>query len=222
MVIAACIALVLAPVSVAASTGNLVSIVDPANHSYAAHVTANGNLAVTQRDPVTGSAARVDGGSLRVGGTVRVGNLPSTQQVAGVVNVGNLPTTQQVAGTVTAVPGLPGAPYSQIATANQSPFYSFRVPSQYLTVETLTVEAAVTVGDEIEEYVYCYLNNKLDGTIFIPLHFTETRGGMDHFDAVEDVHMYCEPGSTFVVATETPNAGATTYAWNFGLSGYLT
>lgn len=96
MVVATCAAVILAPVAVAASTGNLVNITDPVNAAAKARVASTGSLATAPRDPYTGSWGRVDGGALRVGGTVHT--------VAG-------GGTQAVTGTVTAVPGPPSGPF---------------------------------------------------------------------------------------------------------------
>jgi len=67
MVVAVCVAIVGAPVTVMAATGNSINIVDPTHATQKAAVTAKSSVVTSERDPVTGNYARVDGGSLRVG-----------------------------------------------------------------------------------------------------------------------------------------------------------
>ena len=67
IVVAICAAVVLAPVGVMAATGSFVNITDPVTAANKARVNSAGALQATQVDPTTRSAARVDGGKLRVG-----------------------------------------------------------------------------------------------------------------------------------------------------------
>lgn len=81
MVVAVCAAIMLAPVGVMAATGSGVNIIDPVTSANKARVSGNGTLLIAPRDVHTGATAAIDGSSLRVGGTVNVGNLPSSQVV---------------------------------------------------------------------------------------------------------------------------------------------
>lgn len=87
MVVAVCLAIVGAPVAVAASTGSFINITDPVTAAYKARVTPKGSLAVTPRDAVSGYNAKVDSlGRQQVTGSVAVGSLPAVS-LSGTGNV---------------------------------------------------------------------------------------------------------------------------------------
>jgi hypothetical protein len=206
IVSAICIAIVLAPVAVvAASTGSRSSTIEK----------------VLVTDPMHAYEARVSStGALKVGGTVNVGNLPATQPVSGSVNIGNLPTTQNVGGTVTAVPGSPGTPFTVNKGASAS-FTQFSVPSgKHLTIQTLSVRAAVPTGDKVGAFLD-YRTNGADGSLFIPLTFVFTNFGDDWYDATLPVDVYADPSSSVSFTASDEGAGTTAQVI-LTVSGYLT
>ena len=206
IVSAICIAIVLAPVAVvAASTGSRSSTIEK----------------VLVTDPMHAYEARVSStGALKVGGTVTVKNLPATQNVSGSVNIGNLPTTQNVGGTVTAVPGSPGTPFTMTQSANAS-FPGFFVPSgKHLTIQTVSVRVAVSIGDKVAAF-FSYITNGASGELFVPLTFAFTSGGDDFYVATLPVDVYADPSSLVTFETIDEGAGSTSFT-ELTVSGYLT
>ena len=120
MVVAISLAVVGAPVAVAASTGSFVNITDPVTAVYKARVTSKGSLAVTPRDAVSGYSAKVDA--------------LGRQLVTGPVTVG---------GKVTVMPALPALPFSNVSESNGT-----TVPAgKHLVVETVSVFLYVSSGN---------------------------------------------------------------------------
>ena len=191
IVSAICIAIVLAPVAVvAASTGSRSSTIEK----------------VLLTDPMHAYEARVSStGALKVGGNVTVGNLPATQ------NVG---------GTVTAVPGSPGTPFTMKSEAGTY-FTEFFVPSgKHLTIQTVSVRVAVSIGDKVAAF-FSYITNGASGELFVPLTFAFTSGGDDFYVATLPVDVYADPSSLVTFETIDEGAGSTSFT-ELTVSGYLT
>ena len=156
IVSAVCVAIILAPVAVLASSAprstaiQKVYVTDPHNSAHKASVSSTG--------------------ALSVGGTVNVGNLPASQNVNGTVNVGNLPSTQNVSGAVTAVPGLPGTPFTKTAVEPAS----ITVPTgKHLVIETASVSVDVTSGNSL--YVELdYTTGGVPGYLYLPVTYSYT------------------------------------------------
>jgi hypothetical protein len=230
MVAAVCVAIVLAPVSVlATSSPSKVYITDPHHSSYRASVSPTGALSVggtvnVGNLPATQNVSgNVNVGNLpatqNVSGSVNVGNLPATQNVSGNVNVGNLPATQNVSGSVTATPGLPGTPFTATfstigATA------SVTVPTgKHFVVQTLSVFAEVNAGDKVDAE-FSYTTNGTAGTIYFPLTYVYTFSGHDYYEGTAlQVDLYADPTTTVGVHCYSTGSNSLT---TLTASGYLT
>lgn len=238
MVIAVCGAIVLAPMTVGAATGPSVHVGDPSNSSAVARVNKAGGLAVTPRDPSSGSQARVDKGALRVGGTIKVanfpatqavtgtvsvGNLPSTQPVTGTVNVGNLPTTQQISGTVSAKNLGPADPYSATCGGQASLCDIQQLPNHTINVESVSTRVSVPTGQQVYVEVG---SQEVSGSLYVPVTFAYSSGGRDFYvgNAITDFSVTgcpCSFPSPIYAIASTPQAGPA-YVESFSIFGALT
>ena len=139
-----------------------------------------------------------------VSGTVNIGDLPVTQNVGGTVKVGNLPAVQNVtgtvsvgSGTVTANPGLPGAPYG-ITTAGDGDSTNTAIPTgETLVVQTVSVQVEVlsgyAAGADLE-----WTTDSNTSDLFVPLTYQYSIGGDDVYD-----------GTTRFSCTPTPVRSST-------------
>lgn len=207
IVSAVCVAIVLAPVAVLASSApkaggiERVYITDPHHSANRASVSSTGALSVR--------------------GTVDVGNLPPTQNVSGSVNVGNLPSTQNVSGSVTAIPGLPGTPFTDYGSGAGAT-ESVTVPAgKHLVIQTISVRGGVTSGDNLQADVD-YVTNGVTGFVLVPLTYAYTNSslGYDFYVGTVSVDVYADPGSTVELTLFSPTG--TFDESLISVSGYLT
>ena len=193
MVVALCLAVVGAPVAVAASTGSFVNITDPVTAAYKARVTPKGSLAVTPRDAVSGYNGRVDSAG--------------RQLVTGPVTVG---------GKVSLAPGLPGTPVSSGVNSN-----GIVVPAgKHMVVETVSLSMSVQKGNSLIGLVH-YTTGGVAAEIYVPLTFSYSDGTTyDHYLANTAVRLYADPGTPVFVEGSSPTA---TFAGqpSCTVSGYL-
>jgi hypothetical protein len=175
MVVAICVAIVGAPVTVMAATGSGINIVDPTHATQKAAVTAKASLVTSERDPVTGAYARVDGGSLRVGGTVAIGaGTPLDLVTNNYINGGSYGNTQNVL-----------------------------VPSggHYAVVQSISGAFSMnTTGAVPSMYVLWTGPNNVSHVLNVPGIRTRVNSfGLDFYSISMDVTMYVKPGTNIQV-----------------------
>ena len=191
MVVAMSLAVVGAPVAVAASTGSFINITDPVTAAYKARVTSKGSLAVTPRDASTGYSAKVDA--------------LGRQLVTGPVTVG---------GKVIVTPALPAVPFSNISESNGT-----TVPvGKHLVVETVSVLLYVPSGNKVGALLK-YKTGGVAARMFLPVTLQYSDSGTDYYFATTTVRLYADPGSrVFVDAYSPSGVGVGTQCT---VSGYL-
>ena len=177
MVVAISLAVVGAPVAVAASTGSFVNITDPVTAAYKARVTPKGSLAVTPRDAVSGYSAKVDA--------------LGRQLVTGPVTVG---------GKVTVMPALPALPFSNVSESNGT-----TVPAgKHLVVETVSVFLYLPSGDKVAAFLK-YRTAGVAARMFLPVTLQYSDGGTDYYFATTTVRLYTDPGSQVLAEALSPS-----------------
>jgi len=247
MVVAVCATAVLAPLSVAAANGapatsrQATAVVKPTAVAAGRVVTQ----AVSPRDPITGSWARIIGGAQQVGGTVKtvasggtqkvqgtvtVGNLPATQPVSGTVNVGNLPATQPVSGTV----GISGS----VQTAPQAPFDL--ATSGFIAYNSDTGSATTTAPTSASYSVIQTISGSLyipagyspnvainwtapDGSTHstnLPQSYTSTFSSTAWYAISVPVNLYVKSGSTITFGVGISGVANVGSQMDFDISGY--
>ena len=191
MVVAISLAVVGAPVAVAASTGSFVNITDPVTAAYKARVTPKGSLAVTPRDAVSGYSAKVDA--------------LGRQLVTGPVTVG---------GKVTVMPALPALPFSNVSESNGT-----TVPAgKHLVVETVSVLLYLPSGNKVGAFLR-YKTGGVAARMFLPVTYQYSDSSNDLYFATTTVRLYADPGSqVFVEANSPSGVGVGTQCT---VSGYL-
>jgi hypothetical protein len=174
MVVAVCVAVVGAPVTVMAATGSSINIVDATHVTQKAAVTTKSSLVTSERDPVSGAYARVDGGSLRVGGTVAIGaGTPLDLVTSHYINSGSY------GSTVNAL-----------------------VPSggHYAVVQSITGAFTVATGAVPSFYVLWTGPNNVSHALNIPSVRTRTNSyGSDFYSISMDVTLFVKPGTNIQV-----------------------
>lgn len=188
MVVAVCVAIVGAPVTVMAATGTGINIVDPTHATQKAAVTAKSSVVTSERDPVTGSYARVDGGSLRVGGTVTPGaGTPLDLVTTNYINSGSYGNTQNAL-----------------------------VPSggHYAVVQSITGAFTInTAGAVPSMYVLWTGPNGVSHVLNVPAVRTRYNSfGSDFYSISMDVTMFVKPGTNIQVqfGNSDSNGGSAT------------
>lgn len=200
MVVAISLAVIGAPVAVAASTGSFINITDPVTAAYKARVTPKGSLAVTPRDAITGYNGKIDA--------------LGRQQVGGTVNTVASGGTQAVSGSVIAVPGAPRTPWAMTSgTAN-----TITAPSTRLNIETISVSSVVTSGHQINVSV-SVTTGGVNISVVVPVTFSYNAGTGDRYVGTLNVSLHADPGSAMTVNNFDPNG--TAYVETFTVSGYL-
>ena len=191
MVVAISLAVVGAPVAVAASTGSFINITDPVTATYKARVTAKGSLAVTPRDAATGFSAKVD--------------VLGRQLVTGPVTVG---------GKVTVMPALPAVPFSNSGESNGT-----TVPvGKHLVVETVSVFLYVPSGNKVGAFLK-YKTGGVAARMLLPVTYQYSDSGNDLYFATATVRLYADPSSQVLVDAYSPSGvGVGTQCT---VSGYL-
>ena len=159
MFIAACVAVVLAPVGVMASSHSVVTLGDGTHPSRLAHVSSSGAQLVN----VTGSTT--------------------------------------VGGTVTARPGLPGAPYALEGSA-ESGHLTMTVPTgQHFVVQTLSVSVIVNDAVTVAGVSLETIENGHEVDVNVPTTRVEPSDppGPAVFATTIAASLYPDPGSTVTV-----------------------
>ncbi|MDX6274675.1 MAG: hypothetical protein QOJ92_1885 [Frankiales bacterium] len=198
--------MVFTPVAVSAATGSFVNITDPTTASYKARVNSAGGLWGTLVDPVSKSQARVIGGRLSVGDT-------------------SGPLT--VDGAVDAVETKPRQPYVMVLASAETTGTSVNnlgdVPAgKTFVIQTVTAEISVPKGQQPGKLlVYCPTGGTPASHYQQFLYQqTDESGSYDEFMATNDVHIYCDGGST-IQGVAIRNSGAGYWHLYMTLSGYL-
>jgi hypothetical protein len=141
--------------------------------------------------------------------------------VGGTVDVGNLHSTQNVSGSVTAIPGLPGTPFTDYGSGAGAT-ESITVPAgKHLVIQTISVRGGVTSGDYLQASVD-YLTNGATGFVLVPLTYAYTSSGLgyDFYVGTVSVDVYADPGSTVELTLSSPTG--TFDESLLSVSGYLT
>jgi hypothetical protein len=221
IVSAVCVAIVLAPVAVWASSAprstssQKVYITDPHNQADKASVSSTGALSVGGDVKVLNLPAVQS-----VSGTVNVGNLPATQSVSGTVNVGNLPATQSVSGTITSAPGRPTTPFASYdPEPGTSGHAQAEAASGTLVAQDVSVQVTVLSGNQPSGEL-AWSSNGSTGLVFIPLTLAYSSGGDNYYVGNQAVQLYVDPGTALRFYPSSTGGASTIAFMGLGVSGY--
>ena len=141
---------------------------------------------------------------------MNVGNLPAVQNVAGTVSVGS--------GTVTANPGLPGAPFA-VSSAGPGDSTNTAIPTgETLVVQTVSVQIQVlsgyATGADLE-----WTTGSNTSDLFIPVTYQYSLGGDDYYAGTLQVQLYASSGSVLNLIAETTSPSSDNIT-QLSVSGY--
>ena len=210
MVVAVCVAAILAPAGAVAAGSATTTVADPSNPALKAHVTGKGSLAVTPRDPVTGSQARVNAaGQQLVNGSVSV-----TTPITGSVSISNHPD-------VTTHAGLPGTPFTAHGYTNNGNGATVTVPAGHtLVVQSVSVYMVLS-GASSEGGFILYTTGGQSGQLYPALRYQYTdASGEAWLSDTEAVTFYADGGTDITLEPAQP-PGSTQGPLYLAVSGYL-